>query len=87
MKRLVCFIVGLSLLAGGGAWGADASKPRGVETQERPFGGPPNRAPRDMSDKCVVGNTTCTLDTKRKVGSECTCNPTNRSPAQGRVVR
>jgi hypothetical protein len=87
VKSLVAFAFVFILFLGGNVWGADEQKPRSVDTQsERPFGGPPNRAPRDMSDRCVAGETTCILETKRKLGTECNCGPEGSPQLRGRIV-
>ena len=66
-------------------------KPRSIQsspaqTVERPFGGPPNRAPRRPGKRCETSSITCALDEVRSIGSDCVCVEADNTSVGGRVV-
>ena len=61
-------------------------KPKPSQTDERPFGMPPNRTPRRRGKTCQTPTVTCALGEARSVGSNCACGEGAGAPVQGHVV-
>lgn len=68
---------------------AQEAKPRAIQpepgqTVERPFGGPPNRAP-EVGRRCSAVAVTCAI-APRGIGSKCSCVGENGQNVEGLVV-
>lgn len=90
MKLTSLMSIGLALLMAAPvtALATEPSKPRNASPQvERPFGGPPNRAPAGTGRRCVNASITCELDVFRKLRSACSCHIKDGSIVMGKVAK
>jgi hypothetical protein len=61
-----------------------ANQPKPDQTVERPFGGPPNRAP-EVGKRCSAAAVTCAI-APRRLGSKCSCVGESGQKIEGLVV-